>query len=277
MNPLGMSDQEMVDVLEEVWTSIATMGDDLRDDEWKCHTDLPGWTVQDNLVHLSAIESMSLGRPWRGHEATDLSHVKNDIGTSNEHAVDSRRSWPGVRALAEFRTLTRERIAHLRALDDDGFGADSWTPVGPGTVRDLVPFRIFDSWVHEQDMRRAVNRPGDLASRGAEVTLEMVDSAMPFVVGKKVAPPEGSTVVFSVTKPLPRELVITVVDGRAKRLEGEGAPAAPDVRLAMDSVIYERLACGRVAPLLAVDAGEVRITGDVELGRRVVSEMNYMF
>jgi len=275
MNPLGLTDQDMVDVLEEVWDSIASLGDDLREDEWKRHTELPGWSVQDNLVHLSAIESMSLGRPWRDHEAADLSHVKNDVGKSNEHAVDSRRSWPGQRALIEFRSITRERIAQLRALDDAGFAAESWTPMGPGTVRDLIPFRIFDSWVHEQDMRRAVHRPGDLISRAAEVTLDMIDGVMPYVVGKKVAPPDGSTIVFSVTGPMPRELAIAVIGGRAKRIDE--IPPGPTLRLTMDSVTYERLACGRVAPSLAIDAGEVRVTGDAALGRKLVAEMNYMF
>jgi uncharacterized protein (TIGR03083 family) len=275
MAGMNENDQELVDILEEVWASIEALGRDLREAEWKRPTELPGWSVQDNLVHLSAIESMSLGRPWRGHEAPEVAHVRNDVGRSNEHAVDSRRSWSGAKALAEFHVLTRERIAQLRALDEAGFGGDSWTPVGPGTVRDLLPFRIFDSWVHEQDMRRAVGRPGDLDSRAAKLTQDLIAGAMPFVVGKKVAPPDGSTVVFSLSGRLPREVAITVVDGRAKPVDD--VPARPTVRLAMDDVLFERLACGRVEPKLALDAGEVRIDGDHELGRRVVAEMNYMF
>jgi uncharacterized protein (TIGR03083 family) len=270
-----MNDQELVDVLEEVWQSIETLGEDLREDEWKRHTELPHWTVQDNLVHISAVESMSLGRPWRDHQASDLSHVQNDIGRANEHAVDSRRAWSGAEALAEFHQLTKERIAQLRALDEAGFGGDSWTPVGPGTVRDLLPFRIFDSWVHEQDMRRAVDRPGDLDSRAARLAQGMIADAMPFVVGKKVAPPDGSTVVFSVTGALPREFAI-VVDGRRAKLL-DAVPAQPTVRLTTDSVCFERVACGRVDPNLALEASEVRVDGDVDLGRQIVAEMNYMF
>jgi uncharacterized protein (TIGR03083 family) len=270
-----VTDQQMVDILEEVWASIETMGEDLREEEWKRATELPGWSVQDNLVHLTAIESMSLGRPWTGHEAPEGPHVKNPIGQSNEHAVDSRRSWSGEQALDEFRAVTRERIAGLRSLDDEGFGADSWTPAGPGTVRDLIPFRIFDSWVHEQDMRRAVERSGDLESRAAELTMGMIVDAMPYVVGKKVGPPDGSTVVFSITDPLARHVVIKMVGGRAARVDS--APADPTVRLAMSGVTFERLACGRVDPAVTLDANEVQIEGDHDLGRRVVAEMNYMF
>jgi hypothetical protein len=142
-------------------------------------------------------------------------------------------------------------------------------------VRDLIPFRIFDSWVHEQDMRRAVQQRGDLESRAAELTMGMIVDAMPYVVGKKVAPPDGSTVVFSITEPLARDVAITMVGGRAARVDP--APADPTVRLAMSSVTFERLACGRVDPAVMLDADEVQIEGDHDLGRRVVAEMNYMF
>lgn len=270
-----MNDQELVDILEAVWASIEAFGETLGEREWKRATELPGWSVQDNLVHLSAIESMSLGRPWRGHEASDVAHVKNDIGRTNEHAVDSRRAWTGAEALAEFQVLTNERIAQLRALDDDGFGADSWTPTGPGTVRDLLPFRIFDSWVHEQDMRRAVGSPGDLESGAARFTLDMIVDAMPFVVGKKVAPPDGSTVVFALTGPLARDFAIVISGRRAARTDE--IPADPTVRLTMSTVTFERLACGRIAPEPVLGAGEVQFDGDDALGRSVVTEMNYMF
>ena len=147
--------------------------------------------------------------------------------------------------------------------------------MGPGTVRTLLPFRIFDSWVHEQDMRRAVHRPGNLASASARETQRQIVDMMPYVVGKKAAPPDGSTVVFSVTEPLPRDFAILMLDGRAGLFDE--IPADPTTRLTMSWVTFERLACGRVSPALCIDAHEVKIEGDADLGRRVVSEMNYMF
>jgi uncharacterized protein (TIGR03083 family) len=272
----AMEDQELVDVLDEVWQSIAAFGATLTEDEWKAPTELPGWTVQDNLVHISAIESMSLGRPWQDlPEAPAVDHVKNDIGRHNENAVHSRRAWSGADALAEFRALTRERIEGLRALDRAGFDADSWTPQGPGTVRTLLPFRIFDSYAHEQDMRRAVGRPGGTGGRAARHTLDTMATAMPFVVGKKAAAPDGSTVVFSLTEPLPRTIAIEVVDGRARPVDP--APAEPTVRLTMGTETFERLGCGRVDPEAVLADGAVTFGGDEALGRRIVAEMNYMF
>jgi uncharacterized protein (TIGR03083 family) len=270
-----MDDQELVDALDEVWRSIDEFGAGLTEAEWKAPSQLPGWSVQDNVVHLSALEAMLLGRAWRNLDAApDAAHVRNAPGAANERAVHSRRSWSGADVLAEFHEVTRARIDSLRALDDDGFGADSWTPMGPGTVRTLLPFRIFDSYAHEQDMRLAVGKPGGTASRAARQAIDLGVVAMPFVVGKKAAAPDGSTVVFSLTEPLPRAVGIEVVGGRARLCE---PPDAPDVRITMGSATFERLGSGRREGDEAIDAGAVTIDGDVELGRRVVREMNYLF
>jgi uncharacterized protein (TIGR03083 family) len=270
-----MEDQELVSVLDEVWRSIEEFGTTLTEAEWKAPSQLPGWSVQDNLVHLSAVEAMSMGRPWQGlDDPPEGGHVQNDLGAANERAVHSRRTWSGADAFSEFHVLTRERIAGLRSLDTAGFDADSWTPRGPGTVRTLLPFRIFDSYAHEQDMRLAVGKPGGSATRAAAQAVEMGMTAMPFVVGKKAAAPDGSTLVFTLTDPLPRAFGIEVVDGRARLVE---PVAAPGVGITMGSDTFERLGSGRREGDEAIVSGAVRLDGDVDLGMRVVREMNYLF
>src|SRR5207248_6017806 len=195
-------------------------------------------------------------------------HVKNDVGRANERFVDSRRSWAGPEALAEFLEVTADRLTQLRTFTADDFGAASWTPVGPGTVRDLLPFRVFDSWVHEQDMRRALGRPGDLDTPIAANGLDRVVNAMPFVIGKQAAAPEGATVVLSLAGPLAREVVVGVVNGRALILDG--VPDNPTVRLTLTTETLARLGCGRIDPLDTIAVGGVGIEGDEALGRRVV-------
>src|SRR5204862_3547785 len=127
-----------------------------------------------------------------------------------------RRGWPGSKVLDEFREVTGTRLAQLRGFTDADFDAESWTPAGPGTVRDLLPFRIFDSWAHEQDIRRAVDQPCDLESPVADLAFERVLSALPYVVGKKVGPPDGTTVVFDVSGSRPTTIAIGVEGGRDK-------------------------------------------------------------
>ena len=153
------ADFALVDAMAEVWDSIGALAGGLDAAEWKIETECPGWSVQDNVAHIVGIESAILGRPNPDHTPPDAPHVRNDVARVNEVWVDWYRSRPGAEVLAEFRAVTDARLAQLRAPDVD-FDADAWTPIGPGTVRDMLPFRIFDSFVHEQDMRRAVARPG---------------------------------------------------------------------------------------------------------------------
>jgi uncharacterized protein (TIGR03083 family) len=267
---------ERIDMLDEVWSSMAELGRSLDEAGWKTPTECPGWTVQDNLVHITALEKFILGDPLPSEDVPDdLPHVKNDIGRSNERWIESRRSWSGADALEEFVGVTGDRLAQLRDLDDDGFAADSWTPMGPGTVAQLLGFRVFDSWVHEQDMRRAVDRPGNLDSPSARFATGMMLGVLPYVVGKKVGAPDGSTVVLALTGPIVTTTTVATTDGRAHPLDA--APEIPTVAVSLASDVYARLACGRTDPDEAVVTGAVAIEGDVELGGALLRELNYMF
>jgi len=267
---------ERIDMLDEVWSSMAELGRSLDEAGWKTPTECPGWTVQDNLVHITALEKFILGDPLPSEDVPDdLPHVKNDVGRSNERWIESRRSWSGADALEEFVGVTGDRLAQLRDLDDDGFAADSWTPMGPGTVAQLLGFRVFDSWVHEQDMRRAVDRPGNLDSASARFATGMMLGVLPYVVGKKVGAPDGSTVVLALTGPIVTTTAVATTDGRAHALDA--APEIPTVAVSLASDVYARLACGRTDPDEALVTGAVAIEGDVELGGALVRELNYMF
>jgi uncharacterized protein (TIGR03083 family) len=273
------ADLELVDRLDEVWTSIDELGAGLDQAAWDLPTECPGWSVQDQLAHLAHVEGRLLGRPEPDDDLPEaLPHVRNAFGRINEVFVAARRPWSGADVLAEFHEVTRERIAVLRGCSADDFGADSWTPVGPGTVRDLLPFRRFDSWMHEQDMRRAVGRPGDLDTPVADECLGMMAAAMPFVVAKQASAPEGSVVVFSLTAPLAREVVVGVVGGRGVLLaDVQGAPDARTARLVMSTETFARLGGGRLDGEGVLASGDVTIDGDGALGRAVVGAMNYMF
>ena len=269
-----MSDRELVDMMESVWTSITDLCATFDESQWKSPTDCPGWSVQDQLSHLAGSESMYLGRPSPDHTARDTSHVKNEIGERNEVVVDWRRPWTGARVLDEFRELTAERMRTLRAFGPDEFAAQTQTPIGPGAMRDLIAIRIFDAWVHEQDIRRAVGVAGNLDGPVAQHSMGRVTSAMPFVVGKKAQAPDGATVVFDVTGPTGVTLSIGVEGGRAKTLDA--APAQPTVHLTMDLETFACLGCGRWDSAETLASGKVRFDGDRTLGKAIVSQMNFM-
>lgn len=275
MAPEQQSDQQLVDRLEQVWSSLDAACTDLDEAQWKTPTDLPGWSVQDNLVHVFAIEATILGRPAPDHTPPEYDHVKNEFGQRNEVWVDSRRSRPGADVLAEFRDVMSARLAQLRGFSMADFDAETWTPAGPGTVRDLLPFRAFDAWAHEQDIRRALDRPGDLEGPVADFAFRRIADALPFVVGKKVHPPDGTTITFEVTGIWPTTVAIVMDGGRAKPLAAR--PDAPDAALTMEAETLACLGMGRWEPADVLGRGKVTIAGDDALARAVVEQMNFMF
>lgn len=270
---MNRTNAQIVDLLGEVWSEIASLGAELDPAEWEMPTDCPGWDVKDQFSHMIGTESFLLGRPAPSHKPAPAEHVKNPIGESNEIQVDFRRSWPPEKVLEEFEAVTSERLEALAKMTDSDFAADSWTPVGRGTYRDFMEIRVFDCWVHEQDIRRAVERPGDLDSGPAQLSFERCVRNMPYIVGKKAGAPEGASVVFEVSGPMTETIQVTVVDGRAERVD---SPPVDATTITADTETFIALGCGRWTAGEVTDSGKVSIAGDVALGERVLQNMGFM-
>ncbi len=136
--------------------------------------------------------------------------------------------------------------------------------------------RVFDSWVHEQDVRFALDRPGGSGNAASAIALDRVQGAMPFVVGKKAGCPEGTAVRFDVAGPGrdARVFTIAVEGGRARPV---GDEMAPTVTLALSGIDFVRLGCGRVTTAQVKMAGSVGVEGDPSAGQSVLDAMNFMF
>jgi uncharacterized protein (TIGR03083 family) len=224
------------------------------------------------LSHLVGIERMLEGLPPTTHKAAPAAHVKNPIGESNENEIDSRRHLSGADVLAEWKEIAAQRIGALHSADDAYFDAPAMTPTGPGTLADFLSIRVLDSWVHEQDMRRAVGRPGNLGGPAAEHTVDRLMRTVPIVVGKRAGTPEGASVVIDVTGDVTRHVVCTMTGGRAAVVADE--PAAALATLTMNVETFVMLATGRAT----ADALGSRVTyaGDASHGHKVASALNMM-
>ncbi len=269
-----MSNQQVLDLMERVWRSIDSLCSPLNEAQWKTATDCPGWSVQDQVSHIAGAESGILGNPRPDHMPQDTSYVQNDVGQSNEVVVDYRRSWTGQEVLDEFRQLTNERLSFLKGLTEEGFNAETETPLGPGTITDHLRIRIMDAWVHEQDIRRALNIPGELDGPVAAHSVGRFTRAMPFVVARKAQAPDGTTVVFNITGPVGRVISVGVGGNRGSELETE--PASPMVTITADVETFTCLSCGRWAPSDALTSRRITITGDTTLGQTIINQMNIM-
>lgn len=256
-----------IDHLERTWRSLDEVCGALTEEEWSRSTGCPGWSVQDQVSHLVDYEAGALGRPKPEHTPGAFGHVANPLGESNEVGVDARRGLAGAAVLAELREVVEARLDQLRALTPEDLDREVATPAGPGTLADMLTLRLMDTWSHEQDIRRAVRRPGHEDGPAAEAAIAYFTRFLPVVVGKRAGAPEGATVVVEVGAL--QKVSIAVEGGRAKPVDG--VTAEPTVTLAMPTATFAALVGGRTdAP------DDVTITGDEALGRAIVANLGFM-
>jgi hypothetical protein len=145
------------------------------------------------------------------------------------------------------------------------------TPVGPGTYGSFLEIRVFDCWVHEQDIRVPLGLPGHEGGPAAEVAMGQIASALPYIAGKKVGLPDGASMTFDISGPVSR-VVHLAVDGRAGVVE---ELASPDVVVRADSLTFSLLACGRIDPQGPIDDGRVTWEGDAALRDRAARSLAF--
>ncbi len=267
---------EATAALAETWGALAEVSFELSATEWALPTECPGWDVKDQLSHLIGIERSIMGDPAPEWDGPLGAHVRNDVAAMNERWVAVRRPLPGAAVRAEFVEVTGTRLAELAARSEDEWAVVGWSPVGDVPYAVFMEVRVFDSWVHEQDARRALDRPGGSGNRASALSLDRVQGAMPFVVGKQAGCAEGTAVRFEVSGPGldARAFTIAVEGGRARPVGDEVDPA---VTLSLSSIDFARLGCGRATAAQVEAAAGVALAGDAAVGRRVLGAMNFMF
>lgn len=256
--------------IETWWQAIddfTAFLEEVPEDAWSRPTDLPGWDVHALAAHIAHLEGGLVGVPHDDVEGIAVGapeHVKGPMGVFTEQGVAARRDRSPDELIREIRESATRR--HTMLLSDpptdpkataDGFaGAIGWS------WETLLRNRPLDVWMHEQDARRAIDRPGNLDSPAAQHVADYLCESLGFVVAKRVGAPADTSVVLAVAGSAPYAVEVGD-DGRARPLAD--APEEPSVRLEMDREDFIVLAGGRREPR------DVRISGDEELGRSIVA------
>lgn len=261
---------ELIEIWQAELDTIADLADSLDDDQWNAMTPCPGWTVGDLVAHTIDIEQMLAQDPRPAHEPdwASLPHATGDIGRFTEIGVDWRRGRAKADVIEELRATTRSRRAMVDAVPE---GGEVLSPFGrPTTVERLMSVRTLDAWVHEQDIRAAIDQPGGMDSDAAILTLQQFIGGMPKVWAKQTQAPSGSTL----------HLVIADV-GRGVEAwatvgaDGQGVVCDPvpdpTVTLTLAWADYLALSAGRVAASSMID--RVTLAGDTALGTRLLESM----
>jgi uncharacterized protein (TIGR03083 family) len=267
-----VSDREELAGYVEVWwqavNDFLDLLETLPEEAWTTPTDLPGWDVRAVASHTAHLEGILAGAPEETADVGEPPHVTGFLGAYTEIGVVNRRDASPDAIINEIRAAATKR--HTQLLDDPPEDADALpSPIFggvPWTWRTLLRNRPLDIWMHEQDVRRAVGRPGGMDTPPAKHTAEYLAESLGYVLVKKVGAPAGTTLVLDMAGSEP--FAFTVNDaGRGERLAD--VPARPTVTLRMDRESFVRLAGGRCD----AEPGSVGVEGDAELASRIVASL----
>jgi uncharacterized protein (TIGR03083 family) len=268
---------EALSGLFAVWDDIGVLLDGLSATQWQAATPLPGWCVQAVVSHIIGTESFLAGiaAPQPDVDVSALDHVRNDIGVINECWVRQLSGESGAVVLERFRAITNDRRAALTGLSDEEWNAVTPTPVGPESYGRFMRVRVFDCWMHEQDMREALSRPSsdnELDGVASQFALDEIAATMGYVVGKLAKAPDGSRILFELTGPLARNIHVNV-DGRAQLVDDfDGQEPTATIRL--DGLQFTRLSGGR--PMSAARGQDIELGGDKDVAAQVVEHLNFV-
>jgi len=237
---------------------------DIDAQEWSTQSYCPAWTTHGIAAHLAAVEHVLAG--WVPSAADDFPPFDKVDPFMAECADLEPEAM-----LERYREITAVRRQELSALTDDDLAAPSGTPVGPGTYGGFVSIRVFDFWVHEQDVRGPLGRPGNESGPAAEEALQQTLGSLPYIVGKKIGMEDGMSLKLNLSGPL-QSATSVLVDGRASIVD---SVADPTVVLNADSTVFQMLACGRIDPEGPIDRGQISWSGDEAWGERAARNLRY--
>lgn len=253
-----------IDALFDSFDSLDELLSDLTDEEWELQTPCPAWDVAGVVTHLASMEYiLANAAPSDFAESVPFEQA-------GELVTEVKGAAP-AKLLARYKEIVDQRRFDLSVLTEEHLAEPAITPVGRADFARLLTARAFDFWVHEQDIRTAVGKPGHESGGAAELALAEIERVLGYIIGKKAQLPNGESVTIELTGPMARTIHV-VVDGRAAVVE---SLEDPTVTLRTDSTTFARLACGRIDPALAISSRLVTYSGDEELAEHTIRHLAF--
>ena len=244
-------------------------------------TQCPGWTVKDHVSHVTSLELAMLGRPDRHVEVPDYDYLRSDFARSMENGVELRRPRTGQEVVEELQRVLAERMGRLH---DTGLSEETMVETVLGDTRPLpsaLRLRVFDVWCHEQDIRTALGRIGNLDSPAAAVSVDLVLKSLPQIVVRRAKIEPGKVVMVELTGPVQARAGIRVERGddgtpvgremfsRGTDETGPIPAIGKTTNIQMATEPFMRRAAGRQS----VDELHYTVFGDDEIARKVLEAL----
>lgn len=165
------TNDQLIDAIDDILRTTVSLARDIPEAEADRPTECPGWTVRDQLAHMVGLEQVLSGAPQPSIDLPPLDHVASEFDEYMERQIHIRRNLPLSAIADELDGLRPRRIAQLRVAAAKG-DPDVPAPFGARPMSRSLPIRVFDLWVHEQDIRRAMDLPVRQQGDAAAVALD---------------------------------------------------------------------------------------------------------
>lgn len=239
--------------------ALVKLGAYLDDALWSARTECPAWTVGDIYAHVVGVEQ------WLAEGAPAFTEPTQEFIDSHVTARRGRARQEVLHELGALLSIRRDQLTDLPELIFAPF------------LRRLVPaelalsLRAFDLYTHEQDVRRAIGRPGHLGGHGGEVVRNLLLLSLPKAVAKGAGAPAASTFRITALGEASFDAAVHVDGAGRGSLTWPWQPGhATTTHVTLSWEAFARLGAGRGART----DHEILITGDPDLAERVLSHLN---
>ncbi len=243
-----------VEAYRRTMVSFSSVLAALTDNEWHRHV-LRNLDIQGLVGHLIGVERQL-------HAALGIAPVVemgSDHVASTQGDAEAQIGRLPSDTHAEWLELTTATVAHTATLDRDGLERPITLHTFTIPVERMLVVRSFETWTHEEDIRRATGRP--LAAPDSPRLRLMTDlavSALPAGLARIDRPQPGRTA----------RIVLTGPGGGTWQASLDRGVAGPaDVRIIADATSFCRLVANRMP---AADVAVV-VTGDEALGETLLA------
>ncbi|MBI4728618.1 MAG: maleylpyruvate isomerase family mycothiol-dependent enzyme [Acidobacteria bacterium] len=251
---LDFDKAEVVQAVRAQRARMIALLEDLAEERWETIA-LPGWRVREVAAHVVSTDEAALtGKMF----ALGLRRLPMaDMEAWNETQVGRWADRPIPAILHGLEVWGRRMSRALSALPGPVARSRIPTPFGSVSFLWLGMARVYDEWVHAEDVRRAVGLPSDDSTEAVGPVLRQLLAGIPYQTLPRIAPGATGTVVLSMAG---GDLPPVGFDLGARRYgagidEGDGAIEADAAPLVM-------VAAGRDPWREAESAGHIRIRGE---------------
>ena len=237
----------------------------LEPEQFDTPTALPGWRIREVIAHLITTDKASV----TGANLLTLAGSMERLERWNDRQVPKWANRPIPDLLIGLDGWGRRLLRVVRALPSFVYRVRAPSIFGHGPAGLLVWSRVYDEWIHRQDMRRALGLPDeevDVASPSEFLLTTITYAVLPALQGKA-----GAVTVSLEGAPLP-EWRYDLAARTGAPVEGSSAPAAA-ARITASAPGFIMAAAGRDSFAQLREAGSLSDEGDAALATEFLAKL----